>query len=193
MDFKKEIEEYSPVNAQEEKDKQFMLNAINDFDDVLTRENEYMHFTSSAFVVNKKRDKVLMIYHNIYDSWAWTGVHVDVQTNFLAVAKREVEEETGLKNIKVLNNSKIISLDTLPVHGHVKRGKYVSAHIHLSVAYLFEADENDSIRIKPDENSKIGWQDIDKAVELSTEPHMKPVYSKIIDKERHIKKKYMCI
>ena len=102
MDFKKEIEEYSPVNEQEEKDKQFMLNAINDFDDVLTRENEYMHFTSSAFVVNKKRDKVLMIYHNIYDSWGWTGGHVDGQTNFLAVAKREVEEETGLKNIKVL-------------------------------------------------------------------------------------------
>ena len=30
MNFKKEIEEYSPVNEQEEKDKQFMLNAIND-------------------------------------------------------------------------------------------------------------------------------------------------------------------
>ena len=55
MDFRKEIEEYSPINEQEEKDKQFMLNAINDFDDVLTRENEYMHFTSSAFVVNKKK------------------------------------------------------------------------------------------------------------------------------------------
>lgn len=57
MNFKKEIEEYSPVNEQEEKDKQFMLNAINDFDDVLTRKNEYMHFTSSAFVINKKKTK----------------------------------------------------------------------------------------------------------------------------------------
>lgn len=187
MNFKKEIEEYSPVNEQEEKDKQFMLNAINDFDDVLTRENEYMHFTSSAFVVNKKRDKVLMIYHNIYNSWGWTGGHVDGEQDFLAVAKREVEEETGIKNIKVLNNGKFISLDTLPVLGHVKRGKYVSAHIHLSVAYLFEADENESIRIKPDENSKIGWQNITKAAELSTEPHMKPVYSKIIDKVSQIK------
>ena len=187
MDFRKEIEEYSPVNEQEEKDKQFILKAINDFDDVLTRENEYMHFTSSAFVVNKKRDKVLMIYHNIYNSWGWTGGHVDGETDFLAVAKREVEEETGLQNIKVLNDGKIISIDTLPVHGHVKRGKYVSAHIHLSVAYLFEADQDENIRIKPDENSKIGWQDIEKAVELSTEPHMKPVYSKIIDKVNQIK------
>lgn len=187
MNFKEEIKEYTPINEQEEKDKQFMLKAIDDFDDVLTRNNEYMHFTSSAFVVNKNRDKVLMIYHNIYNSWGWTGGHVDGEEDFLAVAKREVEEETGLKNIKVLNDGKFISLDTLPVFGHVKRGKYVSAHIHLSVAYLFEADENKKIRIKPDENSNIGWQDITKAVELSTETHMKPVYSKIIDKVSQIK------
>lgn len=182
MSFKEEIEKYSPVNEQEKKDKQFILKAISDFDDVLTRSNEYMHFTSSAFIVNKKRDKVLMIYHNIYNSWAWTGGHVDGEDNFLSVAKREVQEETGLENVKVLNDGKIISLDTLPVLGHFKRGKYVSAHIHLSVAYLFEADDNEKIRIKPDENSNIGWQDIDKVVDLSTELHMKQVYSKIIDK-----------
>lgn len=36
-----------------------MLNYIKDFDDVLTRQNEYGHFTSSAFVLNKDRSKIL--------------------------------------------------------------------------------------------------------------------------------------
>ena len=185
--LKEQIEKYIPINDQEEKDKEFMLKVFEDFDDVLTRENEYVHFTSSAFVVNKNRDKVLMIYHNIYNSWGWTGGHADGEEDLLSVAIREVEEETSIKNVKVLNNGEIVAIDTLPVAGHVKRGKYVSSHTHLSVAYVFEADENDQIRIKEDENSNVAWQDIDKAVELSTEPHMKPVYTKIIDKVKQMK------
>ena len=52
--LKEQIEKYIPINDQEKKDKEFMLKVFEDFDDVLTRENEYVHFTSSAFVVNKK-------------------------------------------------------------------------------------------------------------------------------------------
>lgn len=185
--LKEQIEKYIPVNAQEKKDKEFMLKTFEVFDDVLTRDNEYLHFTSSAFVVNKNRDKVLMIYHNIYNSWGWTGGHADGEEDLLAVAIREVEEETSVKNVKVLNNGEIVAIDTLPVAGHVKRGKYVSSHTHLSVAYVFEADENDEIKIKADENSNVAWQDIEKVVELSTEPHMKPVYTKIIDKVKQMK------
>lgn len=187
MSLKQDIMEYVPVNEQEEKDKEYMLKSFEDYDDVLTRDNEYLHFTSSAFVVNKTRDKVLMIYHNIYNSWGWTGGHADGEDDLLSVAIREVEEETFVKNVKVLNDGKIATIDSLPVAGHVKRGKYVSAHIHLSVAYIFEADDNDEIRIKEDENSNVAWQNIDEAVALSTEPHMKGVYQKLIERVKQMK------
>lgn len=187
MSLKQDIEEYIPVNEQETKDKQFILKAFEDFNDILHRENEYLHFTSSGFVVNKTRDKVLMVYHNIYNSWAWTGGHADGEEDLLAVAKREVEEETFVKNLKVLNDGKIASIDALPVAGHIKRGKYVSAHIHLSAAYIFEADDNDEIRIKEDENSNVAWQNIDDIIALSSEPHMRPVYAKLIERVKQMK------
>ena len=187
MNLKEEIQDYIPFNEQEEKDKEIILKAMDDFSDILLRENEYIHFTSSAFVVNNTKDKVLMIYHNIYNSWGWTGGHADGEDDLLSVAIREVKEETSLENIKVLNDGRIMSLDTLPVAGHFKRGKYVNAHVHISVAYIFQADENESIKIKPDENSNVAWQDINKVVELSTEPHMKVVYKKLIDKVSQIK------
>ena len=41
----------------------------------------------------------------------------------------------------------IFSLDILPVLGHKKRGVYISPHLHLSVAFLIEADENDVIYV----------------------------------------------
>ena len=79
-------------------DKEMMLKCIDEYDDVLTRENKLFHFTASNWIVNKEKTKILMIYHNIYQSWAWTGGHADGEDDLQSVAKREAEEETGLKD-----------------------------------------------------------------------------------------------
>ena len=52
--LKENLEKFVPYNEQEETDKRIMLKYLKDFDDVLTRQNEYGHFTSSAFILNKK-------------------------------------------------------------------------------------------------------------------------------------------
>ena len=180
--LRKEIEDYKPYNEQEEQDKKVMLEYIDTFDDVLTRNNEFGHFTASSWVLNKDRTKVLMIYHNIYKSWAWTGGHSDGDSNLLNVAIREVKEETGVKYVKPISDN-IFSLEIICVNGHVKRGKYVSSHVHLNVTYLLEADENEELRIKEDENSGVKWVDINKAVELVSEVWMKDnIYKKLIEK-----------
>lgn len=182
MNLKEQIENYKPYNEQEEKDKQTMLQYINTFDDVLTRNNEFGHFTASSWVVNKERTKVLMIYHNIYQSWAWTGGHADGESNLLNVAIRELKEETGVNNVKVLNND-IFSLEIICVDGHVKRGKYVSSHVHLNLTYLLEVDENEKLKIKEDENSGVKWINIDDVEKIVNEKWvMKNVYNKINEK-----------
>lgn len=181
MEWIKSIERYKPYNEQEEKDKEIILRYSNMFEDILTRENEIIHITSSGFIVNKNRDKSLMIHHNIYNSWAWTGGHADGEEDLLQVAIREAKEETGAENIKPIT-AEIISIDILPVFAHMKRGKYVAAHLHASIAYLIEADENDSLKIKPDENSGVKWIPINEINLYSNEEHMKKVYDKIISK-----------
>lgn len=181
MNWIDSIKKYNPYNEQEKKDKEIILNCINTFDDILTRNNEITHITSSAFVVNEARDKVLMVHHNIYNSWSWTGGHADGEEDLLVVAIKEVKEETGVRNIHPVS-SNIFSLDILPVLGHVKRGKYVSAHLHLSVAYLVEADENELLIVKADENSDVRWIQIDEVNTYSSEPHMQKIYNKLIAK-----------
>ena len=175
------IKDYTPCNEQEKKDKELILHCIDKFHNVLTRDNEIAHITSSGFIVNKTKDKVLMIHHNIYNSWAWTGGHADGEEDLLNVAIKEAREETGVKNIRPVT-SHIFSLDVLPVLGHIKRGSYVSAHLHLSLAYLVEADEEEMLIVKADENSAVKWIPIEEVNSYCNEPHMQKVYEKIICK-----------
>lgn len=175
------LKNYVPYSEQEKQDIALILKAEEVFGDILTRENQFCHLTSSAFIVNKEHTKVLCIYHNIYKSWGWVGGHADGDDDMLYVAKKETKEETSLKTFNVVKTTPI-SVEILPVKSHVRKGKYVPAHQHLNVTYLFEADENDSIHILEDENSNIGWLTFDELIEKSDEPYMIPVYQKIIEK-----------
>ena len=183
MNWIDEIKEYTPYTEQEAADKEAILYAINNFENLLTRENPLAHITSSGYIVNKDKTKVLMIYHNIYNSWSWTGGHADGDEDLLYVAIKEAKEETGVKHIKALDK-KIFSLDVLPVPAHIKKGKNIASHLHLSVAYLLEADENEKLVVKVDENSDVKWIDIDKIFEVSNEEHMKDIYKKLIEKSK---------
>ena len=187
MNLKEQIKNYKPYNEQEEKDKEVMLKYINTFDDVLTRNNEFGHFTASSWVVNKERTKVIMIYHNIYKSWAWTGGHADGEKDLLKVAIKELKEETGVQNVKILKDD-IFSLEIVPVAGHMKRGKYVSTHVHLNLTYLLEVDEKEILKIKEDENSGAKWVELDDVEKESTEEWLiENVYKKLNKKLEEMK------
>ena len=176
------IKNYTSNIEQEMFDKKRILDAYDKYGkELFYRENEMMHFTSSSMIINKNRDKVLMVYHNIYDSYSWTGGHNDGDMDFLNVALKEAKEETSLSELKVLSDCPC-SIEVLPVKAHVKRGKYVGAHLHLNVSFLFEADENAYVHIKEDENSRIKWipiKDLGKYISIS-DIEMLNVYRKIL-------------
>ena len=179
--IKNDIQSFKPSNEQEEKDKIQFLKFLEQ-DNILLRENKVAHVTVSAFVLNTPRDKVLMAYHNIYDSWAWLGGHADGNPDLLEVALKEIEEESGLTDVSLIEKG-IFSLEILTVDGHVKRGEYVSSHLHLNVTYLFEGDDTAPLRVKEDENSKVGWIPLDKLDNyVSEEWILENVYQKIMSK-----------
>ena len=176
-----DIKEYLPFNEQEQKDKELILKLIKE-ENILTRDNKYYHFTSSAWVVSPDFKKVLMVYHNIYNSWSWMGGHADGESDLLKVAIKEVKEESGLKHLEILSPN-IFSLEVLCVDGHEKKGKYIPSHLHLNVTYLLMAEECDELAIKPDENSGVEWIDINYIDKRVTEEWMKKrIYFKLQQK-----------
>ena len=83
------------------------------------------------------------------------------------------------------NGGDVFSLEVLTVNGHEKRGAYVGSHLHLNVTYLAQANPDDPLKVKPDENSALKWVPLDDAVRLSSEPWIRDrIYRKLIAKTR---------
>ena len=180
MTIFEQLQAFTPFNEQEASDRRLMLQYAGLFSDLLTRDNEMAHLTASCWIVNPDKTKVLLAYHNIYDSWAWLGGHADGEADLLAVALKEANEQSGVTARPVLRD--IFSVEILGVPGHVKRGKYVSSHLHLNVTYLLEADEEQALHEKPDENSGVRWFALRDVVPSTREPEMRVVYQKLMDK-----------
>ncbi|MBS4538517.1 NUDIX hydrolase [Clostridium sp. D2Q-11] len=187
MDFRETILKYKPINEQETNDRKVILDYIDNFyENILIRENEIAHMTSSGLILNKSLDKILMIHHNIYNTWTWTGGHADGDSDMLEVALKEAKEETGVINIWPLTDD-LASIDIIPVYGHIKRGKYVSSHLHLNTSYILIADEEDELIINRDETSGVHWIDINNLDKYSNEPYLIDIYNKIIEKARQVR------
>ncbi len=182
MKIVEEIKAYAPCCEQEARDKAVILDYLAKNPDAFYRSDPIAHMTASAWIVNRERTKVLMVYHRIYDSWSWTGGHADGEKDLLAVAQREAREETGLRKVSAVSE-KIYSLEVLTVDGHEKRGEYVASHLHLNVTYLLEADESEELRVCEEENSGVKWFTLDAALAASTEPwFVERIYKKLNDK-----------
>lgn len=176
------IKNYTPGNEQEKYDKEQMLDFMMHHTDYLTRENQIAHFTASMWTVNKERTKMLMVHHNLYNSWSWIGGHADGEEDMCAVALRELQEETGVKNAKVVS-SDVFSLEILTVNGYMRKGIWVPGHLHFNLTYLAEADESEKLVVQEEENSAVKWWTFEEGLKASTEPWMiETVYKKLIER-----------
>lgn len=174
------IVRFQPGDAREAAEKEIMLDLIARVGDgILKRECAFAHMTASSIIVNRARTHTLMAFHKIYNSWAWTGGHADGENDFEAIARREAQEESGISGLVRLGSGPA-SIEILPVWAHTKRGKAVGSHLHLNVSYLFEVDDTLPLRACEDENSAVGWIEIDKLADSVSEPPMLPIYERLL-------------
>ena len=182
MGIYEQIKAYRPWNEQERQDQALILAFLERNPDAFYRSNLLAHMTASAWVVNPQRSKALMVYHRLYDSWSWAGGHADGEEDLLAVALREVREETGVQRLRPVTEE-IYSLEVLTVDGHEKHGRYVPSHLHLNVTYLLEAEEDQPLRVCEAENSGVAWFSLADALSASTEPwFVERIYKKLNEK-----------
>jgi 8-oxo-dGTP pyrophosphatase MutT (NUDIX family) len=92
------------------------------------------HFTASAFVLAPEKDELVLIHHKKLQLWLQPGGHLEAgDRNVVEAALREVEEETGLRNLVVLDPCFDLDIHEIPALG----GK--PAHLHFDVRVLLHS------------------------------------------------------
>lgn len=153
---------------------------ISDFLDLLPAPTCYKrthlpgHITGSAWITTPKRDYVLLVHHAKLNRWLQPGGHADGDENVLRVALREAEEETGLKNFKIVNE---LPFD-VDIHLIPER-KDFPAHHHYDVRFLMEAAREEQIVVS-EESYDVKWIPLSELERYTTEQSVLRMKAKLL-------------
>lgn len=97
------------------------------------------HVTGSAWVVNPRRDRVLLLHHRKHEQWFQPGGHADGDADILRVALRETSEETGLEpsHIRLVDDG----LFDVDIHD-ITASEHGPQHQHIDIRFLVEMDDD---------------------------------------------------
>lgn len=124
------------------------------------------HITGSAWVVDPSGSKVLLTHHRKLNKWLQLGGHADGHSNVLEVAKREAEEESGLKELSVIESG-IFDVD---IHVIPAR-KLEPEHFHFDIRFAFQAMGDTDYAVSA-ESLDLKWVPIDQIRDYTTEASM---------------------
>jgi hypothetical protein len=142
---------YNPVDQAEQEYKKTITDFLNQYPNAFERFLEVGHITASAWLVNKDNTKALLMHHRKLNMWVQLGGHCDGDTDALAVAIKEAQEESGIMNIKPVN-ADIFDID---VH-LIPENKREKAHYHYDIRFLLQVVSDEDF-VQNEESHALAW------------------------------------
>ena len=142
-----------------------------------------------GIVVLNKNNKVFVAKRidNPKDFWQMPQGGVDVGEKFIAAAYRELEEETGIKNVELIKELDGLITYNLPDHllGIIWKGKYRGQEQKWFLMRYLGKDNEINIKTKKPEFLEWKWVDLELITELVVEFKLN-VYKEVQEKVRKI-------
>jgi 8-oxo-dGTP pyrophosphatase MutT (NUDIX family) len=149
-----QLDRYAPIDDNDHRQaarlRAFVLSTPHCFD----RRHLEGHVTGSAWLVDAAGERVLLTHHRKLDKWLQLGGHADGDPDVLAVALREAEEESGLKDLAPLGDA-ILDLDVHPIPARPDE----PAHWHYDVRFVVQATGSTAYVVSP-ESHDLAWRSI---------------------------------
>ncbi len=119
------------------------------------------HITASAVVVNETFDQMLLMHHKKLNIWLQFGGHTDGNPDVLAVAKKELSEESGIEKARLVSED----IFDLAIH-EIPERKDEPEHLHFDIRFLFVVPSTVSFKVNKDEGHDVRWFALDKVNDI---------------------------
>jgi len=134
-----------------------------------------LHLTASALVVHPGSGRVLLRWHRRQKAWLQVGGHGDPgESDPLAIALREAEEETGLTDLTPWPDGHLRHVAVVPVPA----GGNEPAHEHADLRFVLATGEPGAARAEaPD--APLRWLPARDALEATSEANLRETLSRV--------------
>ena len=167
---------YRPEGAAETADVDRLAGLVRAEPDLWSRAVP-LHVTASALVVHPATGRVLLRWHQRQQAWLQVGGHADPgESDPLAIALREAEEETGLTDLTPWPDAELRHLAIVSVPASAARGE--PAHEHADLRFVFATAEPDAVRPEnPD--APLRWLTVAEAEQLTAEDNLRETLRRV--------------
>lgn len=144
------LEAYKPAGS-ETHCKQRMIDFIKTNPDCFERSLAIGHITASAWLLNKNGDKALLMHHMKLNRWVQLGGHCDGESDVLAVAIKEAQEESGINGVEAVSPA-IFDID---IH-RIPANSREQEHDHYDVRFLLRVTTDEQV-VQNNESKELRW------------------------------------
>jgi 8-oxo-dGTP pyrophosphatase MutT (NUDIX family) len=133
-----------------------------------------LHVTASALIVHPGSGRVLLRWHQRQQAWLQVGGHADPgETDPLAIALREAEEETGLADLVPWPDAQLRHVVIVPVPASSRE----PAHYHADLRFVLATRTPDAARAET-ADAPLRWLSPREAREISSEANLRETVSR---------------
>jgi 8-oxo-dGTP pyrophosphatase MutT (NUDIX family) len=168
------LEYYQPRSAVEADDVIRLTDMVHAAEDPWTRSSP-LHVTASALIVHPGSGRVLLRWHQRQQAWLQVGGHGDPgETDALAIALRESQEETGLTDLAPWPTD---DLRHVVIVG-VPAGKGEPAHEHADLRFVLATSHPEAARAESPE-APLRWLSVEDATMVTAEENLRETLDRV--------------
>ncbi|OGY26169.1 MAG: hypothetical protein A2Z24_00860 [Candidatus Woykebacteria bacterium RBG_16_44_10] len=129
------------------------------------------HFVTTAYLVNN--GKIALVKHGLRNIWLGFGGHIEKNEGILEALKREIQEESGIENYTLLNETagktfpartktpdNIVREETIPNSIQIQPipfdSNFTEPHHHIDLVYYGVTNQT-KLQLEDDGGSDISW------------------------------------
>ena len=117
------------------------------------------HFCASAFVIDPKTKRILLVKHKKNRRWTQPGGHIEGNETPEEAALREVYEETGM-HVRLLGDRFPREDDFIRPLGIQKNRRTTDdgeTHLHVDIIYAAVPNEEKELVLNTEESDDVNW------------------------------------